>query len=379
LAQVADNLPTDMSRFTASDRWPGQVYLEITGMYSLKYGALERLLVVLAGQARNRGASLVVQHNGFPRSEQYRHDLLQAGGRIEVLDLRKSVRGCVRAVRLLIRFRPVVVNMHFVDLPIRAVLLVAARALGVSKVLSMVRSQPSSSHPWAWRLVLGMMDHVLCVSDSVKNDLLVLGVSERVLATVRNGILAVTIGSGDREETRRELGIGDGATVLMCTAFDDVVKGVDVLLEAFSKYLTPKFEDFHLVLVGLDQQGETARNAPPRVHFAGITDEVARYLAAADIYAQPSRSEGLPSAALEAMSAGLPVVASKVGGIPEAVEDGVTGILVEAARPEQLATAISILAEDEELRRRMGQEGQARFNERFRMDPALTRLLRYYA
>jgi len=78
-----------------------------------------------------------------------------------------------------------------------------------------------------------------------------------------------------------------------------------------------------------------------RLHLLGLRDDVDRLLTAADVFVQPSRHEGLPLAVLEAMGHGLPVVASRVGGLPEAVEDGVSGLLVPPGDPEALARALA--------------------------------------
>jgi glycosyltransferase involved in cell wall biosynthesis len=101
------------------------------------------------------------------------------------------------------------------------------------------------------------------------------------------------------------------------------------------------------------------------VVFAGEVEDVRPYLAAADVFVLSSTSEGMPISVLEAMAAGRPIVASNVGGIPEAVVDGATGFLVPAARPDQLADALRQLLEDGDLRRRLGEEGRRRAVELF--------------
>ncbi len=103
------------------------------------------------------------------------------------------------------------------------------------------------------------------------------------------------------------------------------------------------------------------------VRFLGRVDDVASVLAAADVLVMPSRQEGLGVAALEAMAAGLPVIASRVGGLPEAVVDGATGLLVPPADVPALAAAIARLAADRALARRLGAAGRARVRERFTM------------
>lgn len=97
-----------------------------------------------------------------------------------------------------------------------------------------------------------------------------------------------------------------------------------------------------------------------RIHFLGWIDDVQESMCHWDIYAQPSRAEGFGLSVLEAMAAGLPVVATSVGGLPEIVLEGETGFLVPPAQPAVLAERIERLARAPELRTRMGDRGRAR-------------------
>jgi glycosyltransferase involved in cell wall biosynthesis len=97
-----------------------------------------------------------------------------------------------------------------------------------------------------------------------------------------------------------------------------------------------------------------------RVRLAGERHDVSDLLAAADVFVLSSASEGLPVSVLEAMAANLPVVASRVGGVPELVVDGETGLLVEPGDPEELAAALERLVGDRNLRRSLGAAGRAR-------------------
>ena len=102
-----------------------------------------------------------------------------------------------------------------------------------------------------------------------------------------------------------------------------------------------------------------------KVFFLGIRDDVPKLLADSDLFVLSSDYEGVPLTVLEAMAAGKPVVATGVGGVPELVEDGVTGILVPPCNPEALAKGILRLAKDSDLRQRMGKAAQERALERF--------------
>ena len=104
------------------------------------------------------------------------------------------------------------------------------------------------------------------------------------------------------------------------------------------------------------------------VDLAGTRDDVGEILAASQIFVLSSRSEGLPISILEAMAAGLPVVASRVGGVAELVVEGETGLLVPPGRPDELAAAIERLLDDAGLRERLGAAGRRRVETDFGID-----------
>jgi glycosyltransferase involved in cell wall biosynthesis len=115
-----------------------------------------------------------------------------------------------------------------------------------------------------------------------------------------------------------------------------------------------------------------------RVRFLGATRHVAQVLAEARLFVLSSRSEGFPRSILEAMRAGLPVVASRVGGVEEAVLDGATGMIVNPGDSAQLASALDRLARDPDLRRWMGHAGRKRYEQRFLFDRTFASTLRLY-
>jgi glycosyltransferase involved in cell wall biosynthesis len=116
-----------------------------------------------------------------------------------------------------------------------------------------------------------------------------------------------------------------------------------------------------------------------RLHLLGLRDDIETLLRAADVFVQPSRSEGLPLAVLEAMAVGLPVVASRVGGIPEAVRDGETGVLVPPSQPAALAEELRKLLESPERRLELARAGRRRVREAFSLEAMLEKYLALYA
>jgi glycosyltransferase involved in cell wall biosynthesis len=157
------------------------------------------------------------------------------------------------------------------------------------------------------------------------------------------------------------------------------VKRVDLLLDAVAG-----LPGVRLLVVGDGPlHDDVARRATApglegRVDLAGRVADPGPLLAGADLFALTSAAENCPLALLEAMAAGLPVVATAVGGVPEVVRDGVDGLLVPTGDLRALRTALALLAEDEDLRRRMGASARDRILSRYTLDHCLDGLTASY-
>jgi glycosyltransferase involved in cell wall biosynthesis len=115
-----------------------------------------------------------------------------------------------------------------------------------------------------------------------------------------------------------------------------------------------------------------------RLHSLAYGTEKLDFFQNADIFVYPSHSEGMPMAVLEAMACGLPIVASRVGGIPDLIQDSVNGILVEPGKPEQLAAAICKLARDHELRNSMKNASYQLAYERYDIEQHVIQMVKLY-
>ena len=126
--------------------------------------------------------------------------------------------------------------------------------------------------------------------------------------------------------------------------------------------------------------GQGPDSLPGQARWAGWLDEAAkdRAFKSADLFAMPSLSEGLPVALLEAMARGLPIVVSRVGGVPEVATDGVDAVLVEPGNSAELASRLGDLVEDPERRRELGEAATGRVR-RLADDDVYGRLDRIYA
>jgi glycosyltransferase involved in cell wall biosynthesis len=195
-------------------------------------------------------------------------------------------------------------------------------------------------------------------------------VAPHKLSVVANGVDLARFGpdGAARAEVRRELGLAGDAWVVGTVGRLVDLKNQALLIRA----LAPTNQ--HLVLVG-DGPERTALErlvaelgAAARVHFAGRRADVPRWLRAFDVFALPSRSEGLPLVVPEAMATALPVVATRVGGVPQVVDDGSTGFLVASEDEVALRDRLVELARDRERARAFGARARALALERYSLD-----------
>jgi glycosyltransferase involved in cell wall biosynthesis len=224
------------------------------------------------------------------------------------------------------------------------------------------RTQPHERVLWlAQRRVSRLAQKVAAVSDNVRDHLVqVQGLPADRVVTILNGIDldAYRLPPAERAAARAELGLPPEAVVAGTVARLVPVKNQAMLLRAAARV-----PGLWLALAGdgelrtdLEQlAGELG--IADRVRFLGLRRDVPRVLAALDVFVMTSESEGLPIAMIEAMAAGLPVVATEVGGIPELVADGVSGRLVPANDHEAAAAALAALASDPAQRHAFGRAG----------------------
>jgi glycosyltransferase involved in cell wall biosynthesis len=212
-------------------------------------------------------------------------------------------------------------------------------------------------------------DRVIAVSRAIAGVLEASGLARTRLTVVYEGVPDRPAEPGGRE-VLRELGVPDEAPVVGNVAALTDHKDHATLLEA-AALLARKAPNARLVVVGegelrprLEAQARRL-GLLERVSFAGFRRDLDRLLPAFDVFCLSSHMEGLGTSLLDAMCFGRAVVATAAGGIPEAVEDGVTGRLVPVRDPPALAAALLAVLADRDLREAMGRAGRARFVARF--------------
>jgi len=224
-------------------------------------------------------------------------------------------------------------------------------------------------------LSMRLSDRVVTVSELVRETLIAASkIDPKRLVTIHSGVnLEGYQIDGDITAKKKGLGLETSAAVIGAIGRLDRVKGVEYLLRAAAKVIF-KTPDAAFLIVGDGSQREALEQLARslgishRMVFTGQRDDVPELLSTMDVLVLPSLYEGLPNAVLEAMAAGKPVIATRVGGTPEVVEDKVTGLLVPPRDPEALAEAIIALIQDRERAEAMGQVGRARVEEYFSVE-----------
>jgi glycosyltransferase involved in cell wall biosynthesis len=236
------------------------------------------------------------------------------------------------------------------------------------------------------RALLARRDRVVAVGEAVRRALIDNeGIPAPRVGVIYNGIPlpAEPAAPQDRADARRAMGVGPEDFVLLQVARLDPLKDHATAVRAVAAVARAR-PDVRLVLVGdgpeLPRIQQVVREGRLEsvVRFLGLRTDVPRLWPGADAALLSSVSEGIPLTLLEAMAARLPVVATAVGGVPEVVEDGRTGLLAAAGDNEGLARQVLRLAADAGLRRDLGAAGRRRAEERFDEEDMLGAYRRLY-
>jgi glycosyltransferase involved in cell wall biosynthesis len=299
-------------------------------------------------------------------------------------------RAFLGLVRALQRLRPAIVQSHGARSNVYTRL--AARYAGVPVVLSTVHNSLFDYEVAGWRRALYVLaerltsplaDRVLSVSAAIARDLVErYRIDAARAVVVRNGIDAWAFRPArEPAAVRGELGIAEGRRVALMAGRMTPQKGWDVLLEAAVRLAAVR-ADIAWVLVGDGPLRTTltrrAGDLGLAAHFTGARADMADLLGCADVVVLASRSEGLPFTLLEAMALGKPIVATRVGGVPEVVDDGRTGRLVPRDDPAALAAAVASVLDAPDASA-MGARGRTRVETSFTLDGMVRAVERVYA
>lgn len=227
---------------------------------------------------------------------------------------------------------------------------------------------------------LGLASPSRWLLDMVENSgILGEGIEGRVIP---NGVDTAIFRPGKRTEAREALGLPQDRRVIVLAGRDlceNVNKGFDTFAEAMDRL--PEDIARNVLVITLGDDGASVRLGAAEmrpVRFTDDTNRVAEYYRAADLFVHPARAEVFGLVVAEAMACGTPVLASDAGGIPEVIEDGLSGVLFRAGAADELAVRMEGLLSDDETRARIAQAGTVRIRSRFTLDMQVQTYLSWY-
>ncbi|MDQ7781102.1 MAG: glycosyltransferase family 4 protein [Planctomycetota bacterium] len=305
---------------------------------------------------------------------------IMRAGRFDVVHTHTSKAGFLgRAAASLVGVRTIVHSPH------GHIFSPTGRIPGVSD-----RPAMRSVFYWIERLAARLAHHVACLSENemkelsrlhivrrhaasvVRNAVDVERIEEELAACAGRDVAPADIRAAVRRTVRESLGVPQTDFVVGVAGRLTSEKAVDVVIRAVREILSGR-SDCALIVAGDGPERprlqELARSLgiEAKTRFLGMRRDLSRVLACLDVFVLPSLYEGFGLVILEAMAAGAPVIATRVGGVPEIVEDGVTGLLVPAAHPGALADAIWKVASDKSFARALADRAGSHVRRHFNM------------
>lgn len=360
--------------------------LHLMGMDSTKYGGIEHFNIELSRQLRNKGYHSIFVYEEYPCVQQFVNDLIATGSELYIINSRKNVfYFCSELWKLMRKYDFCIVHTHFTKARFYAIPL--ALIFGVKNIFYTLHSMIDTLdaiklHTRIWYGIMNRFCKVITVSKAIEATTkfnwkhincktLYLGVNEII---------------GSKIESRELLCIPQEQTVLICVANFNYIKGLDVLVKSIKRLINLRdIENTKLYIVGQPEKDKKELQqlideleVSKYISLEGIQNNIPRYLLASDIYIQPSRSEGIGLSLMEACSAGLPIVASRVGGIPEVAIENSNALLFESENEIELASNISVLINDLDKRQLFSLSSKKIYSEYFSIQTNVANLIEYY-
>jgi glycosyltransferase involved in cell wall biosynthesis len=284
-----------------------------------------------------------------------------------------DVIAVARVVRLLREHRIDVLQTH--DAQTRRIGVIAAALTGVRHITSVhgwiFNDRKERAAKWLDARLIRQADAVIAVSDRLKQELEAAGVPPQRITVLRNAILLRDYAiAGTAASVRREFGIRDDQPVISIVGRLSLEKGHETFLQAAST-IAKTHPDLRCLIVGdgplehMLRQRVQELGLTTQVVFTGHRSQLADIYAATDVLVISSLTEGIPNVLLEAFAHGKPAVATSVGGVPEVLENGRTGWLVEVGDYQAIARHVVRLLDAPELRAQMGAAARATIEQQF--------------
>lgn len=219
-----------------------------------------------------------------------------------------------------------------------------------------------------------LYDHVITISEAIRQVLLSEGVPQHKITCVRSAVDAAPyLKPVNRTDMLKEFHLSDDAIIVGMVAQLIPRKGHHYLIDA-TETLSREFPQIRVICFGQGpllsslQSTVQQKNLSHIIQFAGFRPDLPKWLGGLDILAHPADMEGLGVSLLQASAAAVPIVTTRAGGLPEAVKEGMTGILIAPGDTTALTAAIRSLIEDANLRQHLGTEGRKRITSEFSVE-----------
>ena len=340
-------------------------------IWSLGLGGAEQVVMALAkGLDRTKFTPLVACLNeAGPFSE-----FLQKEG-VRVISLGKKGKFDLsvipKLIRIMKKYQIQIVHAHLFGGSLWG--RIAAKLAGVQGIVTTEHSYAGKSKSALWidRVLAGITDRIIVVSEEIKHFYAQkLNINPDKLQVIYNGVALSLFNGTNQDGFRKELGVGKETPLLGMIGRLTPVKAHEVLFEAIV-HLQERFPSLVALIIGEGERRQELeklcreRGVEQNVRFLGLRKDIHRLLSYLDISVLSSDSEGFSMTLLEAMAAGLPVVATAVGGTAELVVENETGFLVPPRNPAALANRIEQLLNDKALAEKMGAQGRQRVEKHF--------------
>ncbi|CAN5136034.1 glycosyltransferase family 4 protein [soil metagenome] len=301
----------------------------------------------------------------------------------------RDLKSFIFILKTLERERPDVFHINSSKMGLGAL---AGRLVGIPKIIFTLHGFPWNENRPSWQksalkcltwLTIVLSNKTICVAEEARTIMKNWPFIQNKLVIIHNGVETFVLEEKNTARAKLVPNLANDTLLVGVASELHYIKGIDVLLRAWAKF--KKDHAGELVILGSGEEKENlstltrSLSIQSSVHFKGHVDNARTLLKAFDIFVLPSRSEAMPYSILEAGYSGLPTIASSVGGIPEIIEDKVSGLLVPAEGEGQLLSALIYLADHIDQRERFGFALHKKIVQGFTLDKMVRDTIRAYA
>lgn len=348
--------------------------IHIMGMDSTKYGGVESFMYRLIKECQYRDIETHIVYNSAPRNEEFIADIKSVEGKMHII--KDDKRNIFKFISLIKKVRPNIIHLHFGGFIMQLIHVLIAYMYGVKvyrtvhccEYHNQIQVQDKKQFNILLRIVLldgkiyNLFSKIFFISRYVMNQYISIFGYKKSYGLIYLGVNQPKDYSIEQKvKIKADLGIKESEKVVTTVLFANPIKGPDIYIKSL-----PHIKDCELrfIIIGLDDSEYTVYlkelakelGIYERIVWLGIVNNVSDYLSITDIYVQPSRTEALSLGVCEALSYGVPCIASNVGGLPE-----VASLLFESEHSEDLADKINYILNSPKLMKEYGEESYRKY------------------